>query len=105
MPSEIRLARTLSPKLMIISITRKNAVTDRAGMPGFTKPLCCDDVADDVHFLGIRSQSHFTREPADSSNDIDLFAAPFVGLVEGVIGDNPYSRRIAVGDVLQPLGD
>ena len=49
MPSEIRLVRTLCPKLMIISITRKNAVTDLAGNAWVYKTtLLPDDAADDV---------------------------------------------------------
>ena len=53
----------------------------------------------------LAARSHLARQPTYSSNDVDLLATAFVGLVDRIVGDDPNSRRIAVGDVLQPLGD
>jgi hypothetical protein len=50
-------------------------------------------------------RSHLAREPADPANDIDLFAAAFIGLVERIVRDDANPRRVAIGDMLQTLCD
>jgi hypothetical protein len=48
--------------------------------------------------------SHFSREPSKPSDDVIFFAAVFIGLVERIAEDDANPRWIAVGDVLQSLG-
>ena len=49
--------------------------------------------------------SHLSSKPSDPANDVDLLATAFVWLVEGIVGNNANPRRIAVGYVLEPLGN
>lgn len=49
--------------------------------------------------------SHLPREPSNPSDDVHLFTAAFLRLVQRIVGDDADPGRIAVGDVLEPLGD
>jgi hypothetical protein len=49
--------------------------------------------------------SHLAREPAYPVDNVGLLAAAFIGLVERIVRDDANARRIAVGNVLQALGE
>lgn len=49
--------------------------------------------------------SHLAGEPSNSPDDVHLFAAAFVGLVERIVRDDPNPWRITVGNVLETFGD
>ena len=49
--------------------------------------------------------SNLPREPSNPSNDVHLISRALVSRVGLVVGDDMHNRRIAVRDVLQPLGD
>lgn len=49
--------------------------------------------------------SYLPCEPADAADDADLVGRALVGGVERVVGYHPHGRRVAVGDVLEALGD
>src|SRR5690606_26684673 len=49
--------------------------------------------------------SYLPSEPADSSDDPDLFGGALIGGVEGVVGNDPHLRRLRIRDVLEAFGD
>ena len=67
--------------------------------PGIAPQPLADDTR--VKRPGIRH----SREPPDPPDDVDLLGRALVRRIDRVVGDDPHRRRIAVGDVFQPLGD
>lgn len=50
------------------------------------------------------STSYLPREPTDAADDVDLVGRSLVGAVEAVVRDDAHGGRVAVRNVLEPLG-
>ena len=50
-------------------------------------------------------RSDFPGEPADAPDGTDFIGDPFIGSVEGIVGDDAQGGRIGVRDVLHPFHD
>ena len=55
-------------------------------------------------FFSKLAKSDLPREPTDAANDVDLVGRSLVGAVEAVVRDDAHRWRVAVRDVLEPLG-
>ena len=49
--------------------------------------------------------SDLPGEPADAADDADLFGGAFILGIELVVRDHPHGGRVAVRDMLEPLGN
>ena len=55
--------------------------------------------------FGKDSGLELAGKPDDSADYVDLVGSPLVGVIAVVVGNHLHRRRVAVGDVLEPLGD